>query len=346
MVYTDAEIEQGVCPACTAPLGPAPGSPRPDVPTLASRRAVPFLLGLFVGCLIGPAGLWAALLLGANLPGGAIEQTPAFQDVWAQKQAADEQARQSQAGRQAAEAADAQSKKALEASTRQAAAVRKQKEETEHRLQLTLAGLTEERGRRAALEKTLAGLNKPPPAPTRSFVRDWQLLGPFPSTGEQGHDADYPPEREPVQLGKAYDGFGGRVKWRPYHSAWDKIDLAAFFQYRHAGAAYAVSWVWSDADQAVTLGLGSDDGVRVWVNGEKVHDVKGGRQARPGQDLVKARLKKGWNEILAKIDNIIGTWELYLEFRTAGGQPLKLFSTSSPPPGVAPRDDARTRRGS
>jgi hypothetical protein len=65
----------------------------------------------------------------------------------------------------------------------------------------------------------------------------------------------------------------------------------------------------------------------------RVHDVKGGRQARAGQDLVKARLKKGWNEVRAKVDNIVGTWELYLEFRSAGGrQPLKVFSTNSPPP--------------
>jgi hypothetical protein len=89
-------------------------------------------------------------------------------------------------------------------------------------------------------------------------------------------------------------------------------------------------------DRAATLSVGSDDGVRVWVNGEKVHDVKGGRQARPGQDVVKVRLKKGWNEIRAKVDNIVGTWELYLEFRTADGKrPLKMVSTNSPPPAMA-----------
>ena len=124
------------------------------------------------------------------------------------------------------------------------------------------------------------------------------------------------------------------MKWRPYHSAEDKIDLAAFFKYRQAGAAYAVTWAYSDGDRDVTLGVGSDDGVRLWVNGEKVHDVKGGRQARPGQDVVKARLKKGWNEIRAKVDNITGTWELYLEFRTADGRrPLETITSSAAAPG-------------
>jgi len=125
------------------------------------------------------------------------------------------------------------------------------------------------------------------------------------------------------------------VKWRPYHSPEDKIDLAASFNYREAGAAYAVSWVFSDQDQDVTLSVGSDDGIRLWVNGEKVDDVKGGRQAKPGSDIVKAHLKKGWNEVRAKVDNIIGTWELYLEFFTADGGPLKIVSTATPPPAMA-----------
>ncbi len=325
--YVDDEIGRGVCPGCNAPLA-APPAPPPAVlapapaPAPSPGRAGPFLLGLLSGGLIGSAALWAALQLGAPLPGGVIEQTGAFQDVLAQKTQADNRARESEASRLAAESHHAEAVKALDAANRQVAAAQKQKDDAEQRLKNALARLAERK--------------KTKPAPTLSFVRDWQLLGPFASTGDQAHDAVYPPEREPVRLEKTYDGFGGPVKWRPYHSAEDKIDLAAFFQYREAGAAYAVSWVYSDGDQAVTLGVGSDDGVRLWVNREKVDDVKGGRQAKPGQDVVKAHLREGWNEILAKVDNITGTWELYLEFRTADGdQPLKIYSTSSSPPATA-----------
>jgi hypothetical protein len=266
---------------------------------------------------------------------------PASQSESAQKTKIDNQARDSEAGRRAAESARADALKARDAAVRRAAALLKEKQDVEQRLQDALGRLREEREGRVALAKALAEVKKPRPprlprpprpAPTLSFVRDWQLLGPFGSTGDQGHDTVYPPEREPFQIARAYDGFGGRLKWRAYRSPEDKIDLASFFEYRDAGAAYAVSWVYSGAAQAVTLGVGSDDGVRVWVNGDKVHDIKGGRQARPGQDLVKAQLKKGWNEIRAKVDNIVGTWEFYLEFRTAdGAHPLKILSTSSPP---------------
>jgi hypothetical protein len=336
--YADVEIEQGVCPGCKAPLGPVPGSPVHDVPTSTqtttslAHRAAPFLLGLFAGCLIGPAVLWAALRLSGSLSDGLVEQTQALQVLRAQKTEADKLATQSECSRQAAISAHAKALMALDAANKQAAALLKQKDDAAKQLRDARARLAEERGHRASLEKALAQQTKAGAAPTPSFVRDWQLLGPFASKGEPAHDTVYPPEREDVQLKKTYDGFGGPVKWRPYHSAEDKIDLAAFFQYREAGAAYAVSWVFSDRDQAVTLGVGSDDGVRLWLNGEQVHDVKGGRQARPAQDVVKAHLKKGWNEIRAKVDNIIGTWELYLEFRTEdGGQPLGLFSTNLQP---------------
>jgi hypothetical protein len=299
----------------------------------APHRAAPLLLGLFIGCLIGPAAVWVALQVGAPLPRSWLEGAAAFQAVWAEKTDAETRARESEAGRQAAESAQAEAVKALDAVNRQVATALKQQDDAERRERDALSGLATEQRRRQSLEKARADVKKTEPPPTLSFVRDWRLLGPFPTTGDKGHDTVYPPEHEPVQPEKTYDGVGGPVKWRPYQSAVDKIDLAEFFQYRQAGVAYAVSWVYSERDQPVTLSVGSDDGIRLWVNREKVHDIKGGRQARPGQDVVKAHLREGWNEILAKVDNIFGTWELYLEFRTAdGAQPLKRLSTSSPPP--------------
>jgi hypothetical protein len=351
--YTDAELVQGVTPCCNAPLGPPPGTPRQELSTPARdtapapRRAGLFLLGLALGCVAGSGALWAALQRGESLPDDWVEQTAAFQAVRDQKaaadhhareaeanrQAADQHAREAEAGRQAAESARAEAVTALDAANREVKAVRTQRDDAQRRLRDALDGLAQERDRRTSVEAGLAETKKPGPAPTHSFVRDWQLLGVFASTAGQAHDAVFPPDREPVQLEKAYVGFRSPVRWQPYHSPEDRIDLAGFFKYKKAGVAYAVSWAYADADQAVTLGVGSDDGIRLWVNGEQVHAVKGERQARPGQDMVKARLKQGWNEVRAKVDNITGTWEMYLEFRTADGkQPLRLFSTSSPPP--------------
>ena len=207
--YVDAEIEQGACPGCNAPLAPTPGR---DVPTPAQAavpapgRAGPFLLGLLVGCLIGPAALWAALRLGAPFRAPGSSKRRRF-TTWCPRKHGPTTGRESEAGRQAVESAHAEAVKALDAANRQADALQKQKDDAEKRLKDALGRLAQEQGRRASLEKAIAEEKKPRTAPTLSFVRDWQLLGPFASTGEQAHDAVYPPERGPVQLDRAYDGF-------------------------------------------------------------------------------------------------------------------------------------------
>jgi len=327
--YVDAEIAEGACPACGAPLQPPASLPvaRPIPPTPSrAPSGVSFLLGLIVGALVGAAAL-AAALLGAPWPG--LDRTPASRTAPAEKAQPDSQAQDSEAGRQPADAA-----RALDAANQKLAAAQKDKDDAEARLKDALARLTDEQGRRAALEKDLAEAKKP--RPVMSFVRDWQLLGPFANPGgREGHDAVYPPEREPFQIGKTYTGLTGAVKWQEYHSGQDKLDLAEFYQTQDAGVAYAVSWVYADKARPVVLSIGSDDGVVVWVNRTRVDDVKALRAASPGQDAATAQLREGWNEVLAKVDNISGPWALYVEFRTADGdQALKVFSTSTPPPAM------------
>ena len=49
-------------------------------------------------------------------------------------------------------------------------------------------------------------------------------------------------------------------------------------------------------------------------------------------DKAEARLRAGWNEILVGVDNMgSGDWALFFEFRTPDAEPLKLYSTQTPP---------------
>ncbi len=52
--------------------------------------------------------------------------------------------------------------------------------------------------------------------------------------------------------------------------------------------------------------VGSDDGIRVWLNGELVHDNKALRPLAPDQDTVKLKLRSGENVLLVKIVNAAG----------------------------------------
>lgn len=59
----------------------------------------------------------------------------------------------------------------------------------------------------------------------------------------------------------------------------------------------------ADADVSKAVSLGSDDGIKIWLNGRVIHDNPARRGVRPGSDRITFDLKKGRNELLLKIDN-------------------------------------------
>ena len=83
---------------------------------------------------------------------------------------------------------------------------------------------------------------------------------------------------------------------------------------------YGLAYVLSPDDRDATLLLGSDDGVRVWINGEIVHTNPVYRAARPDLDRVTVRLRKGWNKVLVKVLQGAGGWGFYLRFADPGGE--------------------------
>lgn len=64
---------------------------------------------------------------------------------------------------------------------------------------------------------------------------------------------------------------------------------------------YFLVYADSASDQEVGLLMGSDDGVKVWVNGEVVHTNDTTRALVAGQDKARAKLKTGRNVIVMKV---------------------------------------------
>jgi hypothetical protein len=144
----------------------------------------------------------------------------------------------------------------------------------------------------------------------------WQQLGPF--TAGSGADAlriDFGPEKG-VDLAKKYGvrqlGWQAKPEWKDGA----KQDLsgtnAATYLFRTVRAASA---------RQVQVGLGSDDGVKLWLNGQLVHEVAGPRGLTAGQDQVTLSLAAGENQLLMKVVNEGGAYafafapgaELHLE---------------------------------
>ena len=154
------------------------------------------------------------------------------------------------------------------------------------------------------------------PVPHRSYIPAWQLIGPFDNPRDErlnrrGIDVPYPPERE-IDLTKTYAGVNGQpVRWTLTQTPpRGRMDLYHFDPYEMV-VVYALTYIYAPKDRTVPLLLGTDDGAKVFVNGEAVHRVLAIRVVRPDNDRVPVALKKGWNTLLLKIENNYGGYNFY-----------------------------------
>ena len=88
--------------------------------------------------------------------------------------------------------------------------------------------------------------------------------------------------------------------------------------------AVAVAWaeLTIGKPQRVKLGIGSDDGVRVWVNGRQVLNRPVLRALTPDEDEVAVDLVAGRNEIIVKCFNWYGGWAFAVDVAEMDGQPV------------------------
>lgn len=150
---------------------------------------------------------------------------------------------------------------------------------------------------------------------TASLTPDsWNLAGPFPATEEKALDKAYDPEKKPAS----------EVKWKTLRGdSKGYFDLAAFHGKESSRTlSYMARTVDSPSDQEVTISVGTDDGCRLWVNGEKVLSHDRAEAATPNRDRVTVKLKKGANAILLKVANGDDPHGFY--FTIEGGVDLKL----------------------
>ena len=78
--------------------------------------------------------------------------------------------------------------------------------------------------------------------------------------------------------------------------------------------AYAFAVIKCDRDTYALLKTGSNDRLKVWLNGKLVNYCSQPRAGSPDEDFIPVSLKKGENLFLAKVDQIGGGWWLYARF--------------------------------
>ncbi|MCA9244546.1 MAG: HEAT repeat domain-containing protein [Phycisphaerales bacterium] len=173
------------------------------------------------------------------------------------------------------------------------------------------AGIPESMQARArAIDKAVDGMT--------GFVVDWAVSGPYFQKGLTGgrlHDTEFAPEEtEPAQAPEWVVMANG-----PEHP--QLLDLTALAR-EEARVAYAQCFVFSDYPRRAQVQVGSDDGVKLWVNDVLVLDHNVGRIAAPKQDVVEAPLVRGWNRFLFKVSNRGGGWGLCARVCADTGEPV------------------------
>jgi len=157
----------------------------------------------------------------------------------------------------------------------------------------------------------------------KSYVTSWLAAGPYDDKGKGGADVAkkvFPPESNDAG-----------VKWSRIEKGIDRetINLEAQFGSRDRCCVYVKTVVDCPREQPARLELGSDDGIKAWLNGKLVHDLWMSRGCAPGQDKVKVTLKQGRNELMLKITDESGHWAFSCRLRGEKGVPIEGLKTSA-----------------
>ena len=148
-------------------------------------------------------------------------------------------------------------------------------------------------------------------------ITDWWVAGPYQQrdrAGTEVFDTVFPPE-DPAATG---------IDWRRQPvsdtASW-QINLHATMPGDNR-AGYLFTRLYSPDAQPAQLEVGSDDGIKVWLNGQVVHANNALRGVGAAQDRIAISLQAGWNTLLLKVTNDDGGWAACARVRAPDGGPL------------------------
>ncbi len=152
------------------------------------------------------------------------------------------------------------------------------------------------------------------------FITAWQVTGPYRQEGQNFtalFDIAFP-----LETGSPQD-----VKWQTLPAGADPkrpwvMDLLKALGGEQC-VAYARTWVHAEQPQTARLEIGSDDGVKVWLNGKVVHANNTSRALKPGADKVNVTLNSGWNLLLLKVTQNNQGWAFCARFLSPDGAHLE-----------------------
>jgi hypothetical protein len=150
------------------------------------------------------------------------------------------------------------------------------------------------------------------------FMKKWLVLGwlPYPvkdgvwALSEEGQRYAFNTDTlDTFNFASVVNIDGKDYEWVVLEAEYDMIDLTQLDEEENA---FQIAYLWAQIEmpeeKICTLGIGSDDGVKVWLNGELLHENWLYRGVVLDNDRVPVKFKKGTNQLVLKIQNAMGPW--------------------------------------
>lgn len=152
---------------------------------------------------------------------------------------------------------------------------------------------------------------------TGDFITAWEYSGPYMAPGKPDTallDTAFPPE----------DPAAKDVAWQVFPAAANPDQPTTLDLGRVIGGeqrvAYLRTFVNAPAACDAVLLVGSNDGVKVLVNGAVVHKNNIGRPLNADNDQVAIKLNAGWNTIILAVSQMGGDWGACARVHNANGE--------------------------
>ena len=153
------------------------------------------------------------------------------------------------------------------------------------------------------------------PIGSKMTLGDWHAAGPF--TAAHGNIAFYEvyePETKNVNTNDTFEVNGKTIKWeKQAHWVDGQVhnDIVG-----ESSATYLSRNITSVTQQSAQLSIGSNDALKIWLNGTEILSKNVQRDAGADQEQFQVQLKPGNNALLLKIVNYSGLSGFYFRIET------------------------------
>jgi len=170
----------------------------------------------------------------------------------------------------------------------------------------TLVPTSGKRYRPPTAQQLRASWNAAQTKATDDYLKDWRLLGPFKSKTPGKISLAFAPVDETKLLSGQWKSLG---KWqRVTANPRGMVNLTSELGAVEWAVAYGYTEINSVHARDCELRCGSDDGIKIWLNGRLVHTHEIQRGYAPAADKVSIHLEAGVNQLVVKVDNYRSGW--------------------------------------